>query len=421
MPTSQTPGLVLTSARYGDVLTGASGADTLNAGQGPDKLTGGAGADVFSFKALPWNGAQIADFELGVDRLDVAALYWDGYAGSDPVADGYVRFESNGAGGAKVMLDPDGAGAAAPWAYHLATLNGVGPASLTAALVFGGAPDAAAGQRLVSDRYADVLTGGAGADTLVAGLGPDKLTGGAGEDVFVYGARPWNGGEIVDFELGVDRLDISALYAGGYAGTDPVADGYVRFESDGAGSTKVMLDADAGGTAHPWSSLVTILKGVAPEAATAANVFGGRAGAAQPAPEPQPQPGVALASTGYGQALMGGAGADTLTAGRGPDVLTGSAGDDRFVFEDLPWNAGHVRDFADGDVLDLRALFADVGYAGTDPVAEGYLRFEADGAGGTRVMFDVDGAGTANPWAFHITTLDGVSPASLSSDDWLAV
>lgn len=417
MPNNHTPGLVLTSARYADVLAGGAGDDTLNAGQGPDRLTGGAGADAFTFRALPWNGVQITDFELGVDRLDISAIYQGGFAGTDLVAAGYVRFESNGAGGTKVMLNPDGAGSASPWAYHVATLDGVSPAGLTSAQVFGAAAAEVAGMRLVSDRYADVLTGGAGDDTLVAGQGPDELTGGAGEDVFVYGSRPWNGGEIADFELGIDRLDISALYQGGYAGTDPVADGYVRFESDGAGSTKVMLDADGAGAAHGWSSLVTILKGVSPGAATAGNVFGASAST----PQAEPQPGVALVSTGYEQALLGGAGADTLTAGRGPDALTGSAGDDRFVFEALPWNAGHVRDFGDGDdVLDLRPLFADAGYVGSNPVADGYLRFEADGAGGTRVMFDPDGAETANPWAFHVTTLDGVAPTSLTSADWLA-
>jgi Ca2+-binding RTX toxin-like protein len=420
MPTNPAGGLVLSSDRYADILEGGAGADTLNAGQGPDRLTGGAGADAFTFKAMPWNGVQITDFELGADRLEISALYQGGFAGPDPVAAGYVRFESNGAGGTKVMLDPDGAGSASPWAYHVATLDGVSPTGLSAAQVFGGLRAAAQGQRLVSDRYADELTGGAGDDTLVGGQGPDRLTGAEGADVFVYTAKPWNGGEIADFELGVDRLDISALFQGGYAGANPVTDGYVRFESDGAGSTKVMLDPDGAGASHAWSSLVTILKGISPEAATAASVFG--APEAAPQPGPAPQPGVALTSTGYGQALLGGAGADTLTAGRGPDVLTGSAGDDRFVFEDLPWNAGHVRDFTRGDdVLDLRPLFADAGYTGQDPIADGYLRFEADGAGGARVMFDPDGAQTGNPWAFHVTTLDGVAPASLTPGDWLAV
>lgn len=196
----------------------------------------------------------------------------------------------------------------------------------------------------------------------------------------------------------------------------------MSFESDGAGSTKVMLDADGAGSAYGWSSLVTILKGVSPAGLSATQVFGGAPSAptAPPAGSPTGQPGVSLVSTGYGQALVGGVGADTLAAGRGPDVLTGSAGEDRFVFTDLPWNAGHVGDFTAGeDVLDLRGLFAAAGVHTSNPIGHGYLRFEDDGAGGTRVMFDTDGHGAANPWAFQITTLDGVAAASVQAGDWL--
>ena len=273
------PGLVLTSSHYGDVLVGGPGPDTLAAGVGPDQLTGGAGPDLFVFGTRPWNGAEITDFQPGIDRLDISALYEGGYHGADPVADGYVTFVSDGAGGTKVMLDADGPGTAHTWSSLVAVLDHVDPRSLAAASVFGGAA-LPGGLTLISSRYGDVLVGSAGPDTLVGGLGPDKLTGGAGADVFVYHARPWNGGEITDFQPGVDRLDISALYEGGYRGADPLADGYVTFEADGAGNTKVMLDADGPGAAHTWSSLVTILDGLSPSSLTAALVFG----------SPQPQP-----------------------------------------------------------------------------------------------------------------------------------
>lgn len=55
----------------------------------------------------------------------------------------------------------------------------------------------------------NVLRGGAGDDRLVAGPGENRLFGGAGADVFVFrpgGGRDW----IMDFELGVDRIDLSA-------------------------------------------------------------------------------------------------------------------------------------------------------------------------------------------------------------------
>ncbi|MDB5451414.1 MAG: exsH, partial [Phenylobacterium sp.] len=240
-------------------------------------------------------------------------------------------------------------------------------------------------------------------------------------DTFVFKNLPWNAGHITDFQVGVDKLDLSALYANGYHGTDPVADGYLSFVSDGAGGTKVMLDIDGAATANPWPYTIVTLDGVAPADLTAAKLLDGQPAAAAPvAVAPPVIPGLALTSTTYGDHLTGGAGADTLTAGQGPDVLTGAAGADHFVFGALPWNAGHVTDFTPGtDVLDLRALFAQSGYAGSDPIADGYLKLESDGAGGTKVLFDTDGPGTANPWPFQITTLDGVAPSSLHASDWL--
>jgi Ca2+-binding RTX toxin-like protein len=433
-PPVSADGVTLTYGQHGDTLSGGAGADTINASQGADRLTGGAGADVFVFKDMPWSAGKITDFQVGVDKLDVTKLYLGGYNGPNPVADGYVRFEADGAGGTKVMLDTDAAGTANPWSFHVVTLTGVNAAGLTAAQVFGSAtpppaapPPAAPstpGVALTSSQYADTLTGGAGADTLNAGQGPDKLIGGAGADTFAFKALPWNAGKITDFQVGVDKLDVSQLYLGGYSGSNPVADGYVRFEADGAGGTKVMLDIDAGGAANPWAYTIVTLSGVSPVGLTAAQVFGGSAPTQAPAPAPAPAPvvvpGVSLTSNSYAETLTGGAGADTLNAWNGPDKLVGGAGNDHFVFDSLPWNAGHVADFAPGhDVLDLRALFDAAGYHGTNPIADRYLSFESDGNGGTRVLFDTDGAGTANPWPFHITTLDGVAPSSLSASDWL--
>jgi Ca2+-binding RTX toxin-like protein len=258
-----------------------------------------------------------------------------------------------------------------------------------------------------------------GADTLNAGQGPAQLTGGAGADTFAFHDLPWNAGRITDFQVGVDKLDLSTLYVGGYQGSDPVADGYVRFESDGAGGTKVMLDIDAAGTAHPWAYTIVTLAGVSPIGLTAAQVFNGAPVPVEPPPQPVVQ-GVALASVSVAETLTGTAGADTLTAWFSGDRLVGGDGADHFVFDRLPWNASHVADFQPGeDVLDLRALFTQAGYQGADPLADGYLKFESDGAGGTRVLFDSDGPGTANPWPTHVTTLDGVAPASLTASDWL--
>lgn len=137
----------------------------------------------------------------------------------------------------------------------------------------------------------------------------------------------------------------------------------------------------------------------------------------QPTPSSSSQ-GQVLTSDQYADVLTGGAGADTLYAGQGPDQLTGGGGADVYAFRDLPWNAGFVTDFADGqDKIDLTALYSAHGYTGSDAVADRWVSFESDGAGGTKVFFDTDGPGAAQSWSFLITTLKGVAPGALSNAD----
>ncbi|MEL7467830.1 MAG: hypothetical protein AAFN27_05225, partial [Pseudomonadota bacterium] len=63
---------------------------------------------------------------------------------------------------------------------------------------------------------ADNLLGFEGTDVIIGGLGSDLLRGGTGADVFVF--APGDGpDQILDFELGVDTIDLSAT---GLAFTD---------------------------------------------------------------------------------------------------------------------------------------------------------------------------------------------------------
>lgn len=274
------------------------------------------------------------------------------------------------------------------------------------------------GQVFTATSPGATLVGTSGADTLVASQGSDHLTGGAGADTFAYRALPWSAGHVTDFQVGVDKLDISALYAKGYAGSDPVSDGYVSFVSDGAGGTKVLLDPDGPTGANTIKFIIADLDGVSPSGLTAANVFGAP-GASSPPPPPAPPPGgvgQVLTATSPGATLVGTSGADTLVASQGSDHLTGGAGADHFAFGHLPWSAGHITDFTSGtDVLDLRGLFAAIGYHGADPVADGTLRFVSNGAGDTSVIFKDPGS----PWPTLVTTLDHVDPANVHSGDWL--
>jgi Ca2+-binding RTX toxin-like protein len=110
-----------------DVLRGGAGKDTLNGGLRADVLEGGAGADGFQFDQLDGYVDRIIDFEVGVDRLDLAPLLPglnEGYRLPD-----YVRFTST-AEGTLIAVDPTGAGAGFT---DLALLEGVQIASLSAA------------------------------------------------------------------------------------------------------------------------------------------------------------------------------------------------------------------------------------------------------------------------------------------------
>ena len=407
----------------GQLLTGNSGNDIFYAGRNSVVMTGGNGADTYIFQQLPWNAGRITDFALGTDRLDLSVLFSaSGYAGFDPVADGYLSFRSDGHGGTRVYFDPDGPAPGNRWPFLITTLEGVSPVGLTASSLFYPSAVPSPWITLVADDTRDqILIGGPGADYFYTGLNSVIMTGGGGPDTFVFRYVPWNNtGHITDFALSADKLDVSSLLSAVGYPSDPVADGYIRFQSDGAGGTRVLFDADGpSGNALPF--LITTLDHVSPNGLTAAQVFGG---IALPPPQPPP-PTSGQTLTGNdtrGQVLTGGSGNDIFNAGHNSVVMSGDGGADHYIFQYLPWNGGHITDFVSGsDVIDLRPLFQASGYKGTNPIADGYLRFESDGAGGTKVMFDPDGPATGNRWAFLIVTLDHVQPSGINTSDWLYV
>src|SRR4029077_5380926 len=119
-----------------------------------------------------------------------------------------------------------------------------------------------------------------------------------------------------------------------------------------------------------------------------------------------------------GSTIIGGTGNDTLIAGHGADQLTGNGGAHSLVYNYLPWNAGAVSDFNTAtDVLNLKGIFTGIGYHGSNPVADGYLTFAADGHGDTQVL--VNAHDPADPWPTLITTLDHVAPGAIHSGDYL--
>jgi len=108
-----------------DAIVGSNGDDIIIGGAGADTLTGGGGVNVFVYTSPLDAGDTITDFVPGKDFLDLRTILQGyGYTGSDPVADGYVRF-SPVAAGTGVQIGPN----ASNYRIFL-TLKGIGPGSI---------------------------------------------------------------------------------------------------------------------------------------------------------------------------------------------------------------------------------------------------------------------------------------------------
>ena len=378
---------------------GTSGADTMTGSiGGGETMTGGAGNDVFVFKTVPWVGDHITDFTPGADKLDFSALFAaSNYAGADPVADGYVKLYDDGSG-TWVIYDTDGKGTADQWGTSVVHLDGIAAGSLNSAALFGGSggtvsppppppppasppppPPTAPIQNVdpaslpLSGSPVNTIT--SGRHGVLFGTSKNDLLDGHGAYHTMNGA----GGD-----------DTFAVYVS----TDSVN------EKSGQGIDTVWSFSSSYTLATNVEN--GVLKGTGPQSLIGNTLNND------------------LRSNDFGSTLSGGAGNDILHAGRGPDLLIGGTGNDVFEFSRLPTTAGHVADFTPGsDVLDLRGLFAAVGYTGVNPLADGHLLFQADGAGNTQVLFDADGsAGSGAP--VLVTTLDHVTPAALTpGHDWV--
>ncbi|NEQ72488.1 MAG: type I secretion C-terminal target domain-containing protein [Okeania sp. SIO2C9] len=105
---SSTPGEVIEGTRRRDNLIGTDGDDTITGFRRRDVLTGGGGDDTFVYTSIIDARDIITDFEVGSDKIDLAELLDGvGFAGFDPIADGYVGFRSR-RGNTILTIDPDG-------------------------------------------------------------------------------------------------------------------------------------------------------------------------------------------------------------------------------------------------------------------------------------------------------------------------
>ncbi|MBN3962615.1 MAG: cadherin-like domain-containing protein [Nostoc sp. NMS8] len=111
--------------------------------------------------------------------------------------------------------------------------------------------------------------------------------------------------------------------------------------------------------------------------------------------------------------LIGGSGNDILIGGADNDSLTGGSGNDQFVyqaFSDKGTTGDAITDFnKNDDKLVLTDLFKSLGYGGSNPISDGYLRFVQSGTS-TRVQVDANGGADA---LSTLTTLNNFTATNL--------
>ena len=204
-----------------DLLDGAAGADWLDGGDGNDTLTAGDGADVLI-------GGLGADIMTGGLDDDVYVV--------DSLGDQINEVSGQGAetvySTISLTLAPN---LETLWLVGAGPLNGTGN-SIDNGVVGNDSDNVLSGlggddflvgyggaDQLFGGFERDFLNGGAGDDLIVGGGGGDRLYGEGGADVFRFDSvadSRVNGGNddrdaIMDFEVGVDKVDLRTLHASG--------------------------------------------------------------------------------------------------------------------------------------------------------------------------------------------------------------
>lgn len=121
--------------------------------------------------------------------------------------------------------------------------------------------------------------------------------------------------------------------------------------------------------------------------------------------------------------LFGGAGNDSLTGSNGNNVVTGGVGADtissgtssadRFIYEQLSDAGDFIQSFRKAqDIIDLRPLMDAIGYAGSNPLADGHLQLTLVAGGDLQLFIDADGIGGSA--SVLLLTLDNFNSATLA-------
>ncbi|HEY0013386.1 MAG TPA: M10 family metallopeptidase C-terminal domain-containing protein, partial [Allosphingosinicella sp.] len=300
---------------FADTFHGNDGANGFITGGGGDKVYGHGGDDRFEMGTA----AAIVDGGEGTDLLFLRST------------GGFLRPDGNGDG----LADMAGA-MPGSWTVDLASgtlSDGYGSSGTIANIE--NVTGSAAADTITGNDGANALNGGAGHDRIVGAGGADTLTGGAGGDRFVYGAVSDSTAaardRILDFQSGVDLLDVSALA--------PVQVAFAQ-AMDGAVAYTLVTVTSAAGTMEirvegSIAAADVVTEGASPPPGPRPIVGTPNDDVLEGTPEIDTIQGLGGNDTLRGLAsddlLEGGDGNDLLVGGAGADTMRGGAGDDVHV------------------------------------------------------------------------------------------
>ncbi|HZF95962.1 MAG TPA: calcium-binding protein, partial [Allosphingosinicella sp.] len=374
---SETSGrIVATGGAGADTFLGGAGDDELNGGPGNDILNGGAGADLMrgglgNDEYTVDNAGDVVD-ELGgggydtvrttlaayvlgdgIERLiGIAATgqglfgnalgnIIEGSGGADLIDGGAGADTMDGMSGSDIYIVDDPNDRVVDTSYSDLDIDEVRTALAAYSLssAFGIEKltgTSGAGQALTGSVRGDIIAGGGGDDVITGEGGADLLSGGGGADRFVYLAvsdsRTGAVDRILDFQAGVDKIDVAAL--------GRVTLAFTPASENGVAYTLVNVTRFTAG-----DTLTIRVDGVVGEADVDAQTkIVGTEGNDTLYGTDQPDEIRGLGGDdglyGYGgdDRLDGGSGRDLLDGGTGADRMAGGAGDDLYFVD----NAGDL-------------------------------------------------------------------------------
>lgn len=356
-----------------DVVIGGDGHDTLNGGTGADTLIGGLGNDVYIID----NANDVVYEGWEIDPLTGLLLVAAGggnvplavQSTADRVETSLNTFTLNNVlRGFIEDLTYSGVG----------NFNGTGNAlsnTITGAggndTLSGGNGDdvlngGAGNDSLVGGNGNDVINGGDDIDRLTGGVGADTLRGGAGADLFVYAAVNESTNTdatrdvIFDFELGVDKIDLTQLDAINSGGREDFtwlginspfsAAGQLRYRVDPINANRIFVEGNTDANLNTVDFSIEL--NLSTVGTTPQTGLQGRDFLQVTVPTPLTRTGDNQGNTLSGglmaDTISGGGGNDTITGGLGNDSLTGGTGNDVFVFNTTPGvgNVDRITDFS---------------------------------------------------------------------------